>query len=176
MNNEISNGDVVVGDETVGTEIAAEAAYEGAEVTTMTTETTIPAVETKPAKAPRAPKAPKIKTPYPFESKGSILARVAASDSFMLQCLCQLHSWQTEHEQATKSTVVRNRRGFMSSHAVNGSKLAEKALSGETLTSEEMDKARSITVRYGKQLAAGCREAAIAASPELARTAAIFGV
>ena len=113
---------------------------------------------------------------YPFTTKAQIAALIASSDEYMLQGLCQLHTWQTEHEQETKTTEVKNRRGFMSSHAVNGSKLAEKVKAGETLTAEETDKARSIVGRYTRQLAVASREAALEADPALRATAAIFGV
>ena len=147
-------------------EIATSSEYQGAEVTTMTTST-----ETKATK-----KAPKAKVSYPFETKAQIAAKIAASDEYTVAALCQLHPWQTAHEQETKTTEIKNRRGFMSSHAVNGSKLAEKTKSGEGFTVEEMDKARSIVCRYTRQLAVASREDALAADPSLAATAAIFGV
>ena len=113
---------------------------------------------------------------YPFETKAQIAAKIATSDEYMLQGLCQLHTWQTQHERETKTTAVKNRRGFMSSHAVNGSKLAEKVKGGEQLNEEDMAKARSIVASYTRQLAVASREEALAANPDLAATAAIFGV
>lgn len=113
---------------------------------------------------------------YPFETKAQIAAKIAQDDQYMLAALAQLHTWQTAHEQETKTTEVKNRRGFMSSHAVNGSKLAEKVKRGEALTGEEMDKARSIVCRYTRQLAVFSREQAIAANPALNAVASTFGV
>lgn len=162
MNNEISNQGTT--DAAQGTEIEASEQYPQTEVTTMTTTTTEAAVPAKISKL------------YPFETKAQIAAKIASSDEYMLGGLCQLHTWQTEHEQEVRTTEEKNRRGFMSSHAVNGSKLAEKVKGGEALTGEEMAKARSIVCRYTRQLAVASREASLDANPELRATAAIFGV
>ena len=111
---------------------------------------------------------------YPFATKSEIKARILADDSYVVSCLCTLYRLQTEHEQATKTTVERNHRGFMSSHAVNGCKLAEKVNAGEDLSSEEVSKARDIVCHYSKQLAAAARETALEANPDLAAEAAVF--
>jgi len=124
------------------------------------------------APAPK-PKKQKVGT-YPFKSKREILAKVEADDAYMLHCLCILHDRQTEHEQATKTTKTKNRRGFMSSHAVRGCELAEKVKGGELLTDEDVVKAREITLRYGRQLAQHSREEAIAGNPDLAKVAEVF--
>ena len=110
---------------------------------------------------------------YPFLSKAVIKARIEADPTFMLQCLQIMYSLQTTYEQETKSTLNRNRMGFMSSHAVNGSILAVKARSGG-LTEEEHSKAHAIVSRSSRQLAAFFRREAIQANPELAATAALF--
>lgn len=112
---------------------------------------------------------------YPFQSKAQILALVAEDDGFMLECLQIMNGRQTADEQQTLTTKYRNRCGWMSSHAVNGGKLAEKAMK-EGLTPEETDKARAMVLRYGKQLATHFREEAIHNNPDLAATAKIFGV
>ena len=118
-------------------------------------------------------KAPRVKFNYPFESKAQILAK---QEDFAVCCshLLSLYAAQTEDEQEDKDTKFKNRRGFMSSHAVTGSTLAVKARSGEALSPEEQDKVRSIVCRYGKQLAAFSRAAAMAANPELKKIAEIF--
>lgn len=132
------------------------------------------ATETEtPAPAAPKPKKQKVGT-YPFQSKREILAKVEADDAYMLHCLCVLHARQTEHEQATKTTKTKNRRGFMSSHAVRGCELAEKVKGGEPLTDEDMALARGITSRYGRQLAQHFREEAIAGNPDLAKVAEVF--
>jgi len=111
---------------------------------------------------------------YPFATKSEIKARILADDSYVVSCLCVLYDRQTTHEQETKTTIQRNHRGFMSSHAVNGCKLAEKVRSGETLDGEETAKARDIVCHYSKQLAAAARETALEANPDLAAEAAVF--
>jgi hypothetical protein len=136
-----------------------------------TTETT-----TTTAKKTRTPKAPKIATPYPFETKAQIAHKIATDSQYVMHALCQLHTWQTQHEQEKRTTEVRNRRGFMSSHAVTGSKLAEKLKGGEGLTPAEFDQAQGIVSRYTRQLAVESREQALLANPDLAATAKIFGV
>jgi hypothetical protein len=135
-------------------ETARPPRYQGLEVTIMATS--------------------KVKVQYPFRSKAQILSQVASDDAFLLTCLGVLYARQTAHEQDTKSTLNRNRQGFMSSHAVRGSELAVKAASGEELDGEQTAKARDIVSHYGKQLAAHFRAEAIEASPDLAEVAKIF--
>ncbi len=138
----------------------------------MTNETTTSTPSTTTTRA-KAPKAERIKYSYPFATKAQILD--SQSDfATCLEHLDQLYVAQTSDEQQQESTFVKNKAGFMSSHAVTGSKLAVKARSGEALTPEEQDNVRSIVCRYGKQLASFSRQAAIAKNPELAKIAAIF--
>lgn len=115
----------------------------------------------------------RVKYSYPFATKAEILASQADFPTCLVH-LEQLYVAQTADEQSDETTRYRNRSGFMSSHAVTGSKLAVKARSGEELTPEEQDKVRSIVCRYGKQLAAFSREAAIRSNPELGEIAKIF--
>ena len=110
---------------------------------------------------------------YPFVTKSQIATQIADDDQFVLQCLGVLLSRQTEHEQEKKTTVERNARGFMSSHAVKGTTLGIKA-QGEGLTAEEMVSARVIVSRYTKQLAAHFRQEMIESNPELAEAARVF--
>ena len=110
---------------------------------------------------------------YPFITKSQIKAQLASDPAFVLTCLAVLYAAQTDHEQDTKSTRDRNRRGFMSSHAVRGSVLAVKA-AGEGLSEEETVLASGIVCRYTKQLAAHFRREEIAANPELAEAARVF--
>jgi hypothetical protein len=112
---------------------------------------------------------------YPFLTKKQIAAKIADDDSFVLECLQVMHSRQTEHEVDSKTTKDRNKRGWMSSHAVRGTELALKAQT-EALSEEEVAKAREMVARYTKQLASHFRQARLAAEPELAETAAVFGV
>jgi len=110
---------------------------------------------------------------YPFATKSQIKAHLESDPSFVLVCLGVLYSRQTAHEQDTKSTLNRNRMGFMSSHAVKGSTLAVKAV-GEGLTETELSEATGIVCRYTKQLAAHFRAVAIEADPDLAEAARVF--
>lgn len=171
MNNE-NNG-------TVGAaEITGETAYETAEVVTMNDETTTqaqpsetPAPAAKPAKAPKAKKEPKS---YPFLTKAQISHNIETDFAFACQAMVILYDRQTTFEQETKSTLNKNRRGFMSSHAVNGSKVAVKIKNGEELTDEDVARVHEIAPRYTKQLADHFRAAAIEADPSLAAKAACF--
>ncbi len=114
-----------------------------------------------------------IKTQYPFQSKAQILSLVAEDEPFMLECLQIMNGRQTADEQDTLTTKYRNRCGWMSSHAVNGGKLAKKALE-EGLSPEETERARGMVLRYGKQLAAHFREEAMHNDPSLREVAKIF--
>ena len=101
-------------------------------------------------------------TSYP--SRAQITTRIAEDDVFMLECLQVMYCRQTQHEQDTKSTLNRNRAGFITiSHAFDGSTLAVKARQ-EVLSEDELSKARSIVCRYGKQLASHFRQVAITES------------
>jgi len=110
---------------------------------------------------------------YPFTTKSQIRSRLSTDPTFVLQCLGVLYNMQTETEQATRSTRVRNRSGFMSSHAVRGSALAVRAVDG-ALTIEETEQAASLVGHYTRQLAAHFRAKAIAANPDLAEAARVF--
>ena len=139
---------------------------ENTNISTATTTETI-----TPAK--KAPKAERVKYNYPFQTKAQILA----SQDDLATCLLhleQLYAAQTADEQDQESTFFKNKRGFMSSHAVTGSKLAVKVRNNEELTDEDEAKIRGIVCRYGKQLAAFSREAAIRANPELKKIAEIY--
>ena len=111
---------------------------------------------------------------YPFRTKREILAQLETDDTFVVEAMGILYQRQTEDERETKETKYKNRRGFMSSHAVNGTRLVEKMLQGEEWTPEDWGKARGIVCRYGKQLAAHFRSEQLAKSPGLAAEAACF--
>lgn len=141
----------------------------------MTTTTTI---ETSPEtkRSTESKPAPKAATgnKYPFRTKGEILAQLETDDTFLVECLGILYNRQTSDEQETKETKYKNRRGFMSSHAVNGTRLVEKMAGGEEWSPEDWEKARGIVCRYGKQLAAHFRQEAISSNPALAAESACF--
>lgn len=113
---------------------------------------------------------------YPFLTKAQIKTQIAESDEFVVECLVVMHHRQTQHEVDSKTTKDRNKRGWMSSHAVRGTELALKVIGGESLDEEELAKARTMVGSYSKQLASHFRQARLAEEPELAATAAVFGV
>jgi len=113
---------------------------------------------------------------YPFLTKKQIKSRIEEDDAFVVTCLGVMHSRQTEHEVDSKTTQDRNKRGWMSSHAVRGTELALKVAGGEDLDEEELALARKMVGSYSKQLASHFRQAQLAEEPELAATAAVFGV
>jgi hypothetical protein len=118
------------------------------------------------------------KTPvsYPFVTKAQIKARLDADPEYRKEVIVTLYQLQTEDEQESGSTRHSNRYGFMSSHAVNGSRLAVKIQAGEPLTEKDHDLIDAIAPRYSRQLATLAREEAIVADPSLKSVAAVFGV
>lgn len=113
---------------------------------------------------------------YPFASKRQIKERIANDQSFAHECLLVIYRRQTEPEQERKETINRNKRGFMSSHAVRGTTLAVKILAGEWLNPEEEGLVTAIAGSYSKQLGEHFRTQALAERPELAETARMFGL
>ena len=111
---------------------------------------------------------------YPFKTKAQIKADIATSDAFVCECVQVIQARQTASEQETGTTSVKNRAGWMSSHAVPMGKIAAKLAEGEDLTAEELSKSREACGHYSKQLAAAFRDAACEANPDLAKTAAVF--
>lgn len=177
MNND--NGTTGATIETTGAEITGSEQYQGAEVTTMTTQaietTTAPETTTAaPAPAPRAKKAKAPPRVYPFLTKAQIAAKIENDFGFACEVIGILYARQTEHEQQTKSTLNKNRRGFMSSHAVHGSRIAQALLAGQALDEADVGRVQEIAPRYTKQMADHFRAAAIEANPELAAQAACF--
>ena len=137
-----------------------------------------PAPETRRSPGSEEPKPARPKgsgkNGYPFRTKRQIVAQLEQDAAFRHECLLVLYRRQTEDEQECKETRYKNRRGFMSSHAVNGSRLAQKILDGETLTPEDEGKIEGIVCRYGKQLAAHFRNEKLAQAPDLAEKAAVY--
>jgi len=111
---------------------------------------------------------------YPFVTKAQIKAQLDASPEYRKKAMCILLALQTEHEQATEQTVNKNRQGFMSSHAVHGTRIAKKIKAGEELTSDDWSKIDSIAPRYTRQLAVYFRAQAIVENPALKAVAGLF--
>ena len=127
-----------------------------------------------------APKAPETRKPssnlYPFMTKTQIKAQIAEDFQFACRCLIVIYNRQEAAEQATKETIFRNKMGFMSSHAVNGTKLAEAVLAGDRLNPDDAAKITAIAGSYSKQLAAHFRDEELAANPALKAQAKVFGL
>jgi len=111
---------------------------------------------------------------YPFVTKAQIKAQLENDPEYRKQAMCILLALQTEHEQATESTLNKNRQGFMSSHAVHGTRIAKKIMAGEELSVEDWGKVDSIAPRYTRQLACYFRAKAIAENPALKTVASLF--
>lgn len=177
MNNTIDTTVFTVGLSDGGTEIEGGTEYGTTEVATMTTnESSTQATEitTPAAKPAKAPKAPKEKKAYPFLTKAQIRDSIAVDFGFACMVITTLYDRQTAFEQETKATLTKNRAGFMSSHAVNGSRVALKIRAGEPLTDEDRGHVEAIAPRYTKQMADHFRAAAIEADPSLREKAACF--
>ena len=111
---------------------------------------------------------------YPFVTKSSLKIRLNSDPTFRLEAMVILYALQTGWEQDTSSTKDKNRQGFMSSHAVNGSRVARKILWNEELSPEDEAHVASIAPRYTRQLAVYFRAKAIAEQPELQAVATLF--
>jgi hypothetical protein len=111
---------------------------------------------------------------YPFLTKAQIKARLEAEPAFRKEAMCLLHTLQTAWEQTSLQTKDKNRQGFMSSHAVNGSKVAMKIKAGEELSSEDWAHVNAIAPRYTRQLAVFFRAQMISEQPALQAVAKLF--
>ncbi|HEY8096890.1 MAG TPA: hypothetical protein VIE65_12485 [Methylobacter sp.] len=114
------------------------------------------------------------KNSYPFLTKNQIKTRLAEDRDFAVQCFLILDSRQTEDEHEEKETIYKNRRGWMSSHAVNGTRIAEKLRSGESLNDDELGLVHYYPTRYTRQLASFFRAETVKNTPDLAAQAACF--
>lgn len=150
---------------------AAEAVNTAPETGSTTEESGQEAAPKKKSRKKRVNKNPK---PYPFRSKKQIVEQVNSDDEYCLACLTVLYARQTASEQDSGTTQTRNRQGFMSSHAVVGTKLAKKLAEEGTLEGEDLEQARAIVCRYGRQLAAHERAEEIAKDPAKAELAKLF--
>ena len=111
---------------------------------------------------------------YPFVTKATLKARLAAEPDFRHQAMVILLALQTQYEQDTSTTLNKNRQGFMSSHAVHGTRIAKAIKAGEPLSAEDEDRVNAIAPRYTRQLAVYFRAKAIAEDPALKAVAALF--
>ena len=111
---------------------------------------------------------------YAFTTKRQISTRLATDESFVEECMALIYRLQTEDEREKCNTIHRNKMGFASSHAVNGSKLAIKLLEGVEWDDEERAMASEMISHYTKQIARYLRDEQISSSPELKEQQAHF--
>ena len=113
---------------------------------------------------------------YPFVGAKAVKAKLESSREARELAFVTLFHLQTEFEQEKQETKDRNKRGFMSSHAWHGSRIAKAMIAGETLSDEDSARIDEYAVRYSKQMTAALRSQAIADEPELGVTARQFSV
>jgi len=107
---------------------------------------------------------------YPFMTRRQILARIEADPAFAVECVTIV---QERHERRGVGTG--ESMGWMASHAAKATKLGAKLASGEA-TDKERVEAAQLVKSYAKQLARVFRDRELAARPDLAAQAAVFGV
>ncbi len=111
---------------------------------------------------------------YPFVTRAQIKARLEEEPSYRYEAMVLLFTLQTEYEQNTSKTRDKNRQGFMSSHSVHGTRIAQLLKAGEILDLEDEVRVLQIAPRYSRQLAVVARARQIAEDPALAEGARIF--
>lgn len=69
------------------------------------------------------------------------------------RAITRLYSFQTATEQATQNTLNRNGAGFSAADASKGSYYAKWIAQGRSLSGRHLNHARSMVLKYTKQLA-----------------------
>jgi hypothetical protein len=105
---------------------------------------------------------------YPFYTKSQIKEKLATDFDFACSAVCVLYTLQTNEERAVGAASGKDKRGFMSSHVVRGSKLANKIANNEVLNAAEKQQVFDIAKCYSKQIARYHREVMMREHPELA--------
>ena len=111
---------------------------------------------------------------YPFTTRKEVKVRLENDPNFRKETIICLYQLQTEPEIVAKDTLSRNKRGFTSSHARNGTMVAEKILNNLTLTSEDWRLIDTIAPCYSKQMAKVFRTRSIQENPALKAIAKVF--
>lgn len=115
---------------------------------------------------------------YPFVGKKRVKHLLEEDEELRIVAFITLYHLQTEDEQAARDTKHRNRRGFMSSHAWHGSRIAMELIEAEgrldALDPEDVDRVNKYAVSYSKQMANALRSYAIKQEPELGVSAGAF--
>lgn len=122
---------------------------------------------------------------YPFVGQKAVKRVLVADRDVQVATVAMLYHLQTESEQTKRDTESKNRAGFMSSDAYNGSKIAELLVAGvspDAIDPELLfndageDRIAKIATKYSGQLAAQLRRIAMIADPILASHARLFSV
>lgn len=111
---------------------------------------------------------------YPFLGQKQVKAVLEADYDLQEQVIVLMHQLQTEQEQSKRDTEVRNKVGFMSSHAWHGSRIAEALQAGAILEHDDIARVSKMAVVYSKQMAVQLRRLALVRDPKLAGLAAQF--
>ncbi len=134
------------------------------------------ATDTSIATPAKSPKARKEKAPpklYPFATKAQVKEKLAYYD-YACAAMVVLLDRQTAFEVATRSTRSKNARGFMSSDAVHGTRIAQLLKAGRELDALDQERVFRISGKYSKQIAEHERTMAVGEDPSLADAAAPF--
>jgi hypothetical protein len=115
---------------------------------------------------------------YPFVGKKQVKARLTEDEDLRVVAFVTLFHLQTADEQAVRDTKDRNKRGFMSSHAWHGTRIAEELIASEgrldVLAPEDQERVHKYAVSYSRQMANALRSYAIQQNPELGVSAGAF--
>ena len=124
-----------------------------------------------------ATSATKTANSYPFMTKAALKERLTTDTRFALSCCVIMQQRQTEYEQAKETTIVRNRQGWMSSHAVWGGRVARAVAAADDaleIDADLINRGCEMISHYSKQLAEHFRNEKLAADPALAAKTACF--
>jgi hypothetical protein len=111
---------------------------------------------------------------FPFPGVKAIKAALEQNDSLAIMTVVLMNHLQTEFEQQVRDTKDKNRVGFMSSQAKNGTRLAEMIDAGIDLEGKDLELALKIGRTYSKQVSVQLRRYAIVLNPLLSGLAAVF--
>lgn len=109
---------------------------------------------------------------YPFITKAQVREAIASGDPAMITQFVCLMQDRTDRRDADPTL---KRSGWMSSHDKRGREVSAAARAGE-LEGEALETACAIVPAYVKQIATELRQQAVANNPDLADSAATFGV
>ena len=86
-------------------------------------------------------------------TKESIQTLLATNDRAIARALVVLFERQTEDEQEAHETRHTNHRGFNHADAKEGTRMARVVLNGRPLSTQSMERARKMLMKYAGQLA-----------------------